>query len=139
DDRDLAQQLRPITKPVLLVANKTDNPQRDDLANEFYQLGLGEVYPVSGLHGRGVGDLLDVVVDLMPPSGGDEEESKTDEVRVAIVGRPNVGKSSLVNAFTGEQRMIVSEIAGTTRDAIDTMLEYRDERFLLIDTAGIRR
>jgi len=138
DDLDLAKQLRPSKVPVLVVVNKADNPERDYLAGDFYTLGLGEIYPVSGLHGRGVADLLDVVVELLPPAD-DEDEDKKDEVRVAIVGRPNVGKSSLVNAFTGEQRMIVSDIAGTTRDAIDTELEYRGEMFRLVDTAGIRR
>ncbi len=138
DDWDLAQELRPVKKPVMLVANKSDNPQRDDFAAEFYKLGLGEVYAASGLHGRGVADLLDQVVDLLPETASKEEQT-TDEIRVAIVGRPNVGKSSMVNAFTGEQRMIVSDIAGTTRDAIDTLLEYNGERFRLIDTAGIRR
>jgi len=137
DDQDLANRLRPIDKPVLVVVNKADNPQRDDFANEFYRLGLGEVYPVSGLHGRGVGDLMDVVVELLPPSS--EKRDEREEIRVAIIGRPNVGKSSMVNAFTGQQRMIVSSIAGTTRDAIDTELEYRGEKFRLIDTAGIRR
>jgi len=119
-----------------VVVNKSDNPGRDAIASEFYELGLGEIYPVSGVHGRGVADLLDEIVAVLPKVSGVEEK---DEIRVAIVGRPNVGKSSLVNAFTGESRMIVSDIAGTTRDAIDTMLEYRDERFRLIDTAGIRR
>jgi GTP-binding protein len=138
DDQDLADRLRGITKPVLVVVNKSDHPKRDDFAVEFYALGLGEVYPVSGLHGRGVGDLLDEVVSLLPTESG-PAEPKAEEVRVAIVGRPNVGKSSLVNAFTGEQRMIVSSLAGTTRDAIDTVLTYRDETFRLIDTAGIRR
>ncbi len=137
DDQDLANRLRPIEKPVLLVVNKADNATRDEFANEFYRLGMGQVYPVSGLHGRGVGDLMDVVVDLLPPSA--ETLDEREEIRVAIVGRPNVGKSSLVNAFTGRQRMIVSSIAGTTRDAIDTELEYRGEKFRLIDTAGIRR
>lgn len=136
DDQDLADQLRGFTKPLFLVVNKADNPQRDAVANEFFELGLGEIFPVSGLHGRGVADLLDEVVALLPEA---PETDEPDEIRVAIVGRPNVGKSSLVNAFTGERRMIVSEIAGTTRDAIDTLLEYRDERFRLIDTAGIRR
>lgn len=138
DDYELARELRPVKKPVLVAVNKTDNPERDAFANEFYALGLGEVYPISGLHGRGVADVMDVVVGLLPA----EEELETDEreeIRVAIVGRPNVGKSSMVNAFTGEQRMIVSDIAGTTRDAIDTALEYGGERFRLIDTAGIRR
>lgn len=138
DDLDLATELRPVKKPVLVVVNKADHPNRDSFANEFYSLGLGEVYPVSGLHGRGVADLMDIVVEMLPPAGEGEADEK-EEIRVAIVGRPNVGKSSLVNAFTGEQRMIVSDIAGTTRDAIDTQLEYKGERIRLIDTAGIRR
>ncbi|AIE85441.1 ribosome biogenesis GTPase Der [Fimbriimonas ginsengisoli] len=138
DDMDLARELRPVKKPVLVVVNKADNPERDSFANEFYSVGLGEVYPVSGLHGRGVADLMDVVVDLLPPASEIDVDDRT-EVRVAIVGRPNVGKSSMINAFTGEQRMIVSDIAGTTRDAIDTELEYHGEKFRLIDTAGIRR
>ncbi|HWD41426.1 MAG TPA: ribosome biogenesis GTPase Der [Fimbriimonas sp.] len=136
DDMDLANRLRGSHKPMFLVANKADSPNRDTLASEFYELGLGEIYPVSSVHGRGVADLLDQIVELLPEV---ETGEIKDEVRVAIVGRPNVGKSSLVNAFTGETRMIVSDIAGTTRDAIDTLLEYRGERFRLIDTAGIRR
>jgi GTP-binding protein len=137
DDIDLAEQLRGMKKPIYILVNKSDNPQRDTFADEFYRLGLGQVYPVSGLHGRGVADVLDEVVAELPTVLPDDE--KPDEVRVAIVGRPNVGKSSMVNAFTGEQRMIVSDIAGTTRDAIDTLLEYQGERIRLIDTAGIRR
>lgn len=138
DDMDLAKELRPVKKPVLVVANKADNPQRDTDVNDFYALGLGEIYPVSGLHGRGVADLLDTIVEMFPPVEEFEAEEK-EEIRIAIVGRPNVGKSSLVNAFTGEQRMIVSNIAGTTRDAIDTELVHNGEHFRLIDTAGIRR
>lgn len=138
DDIDLANRLRGVKKPVLIVVNKVDHPGREDLKYEFYRLGLGtDVWPVSGLHGRGTADLLDHIVELLPEV--DVAEDHREEVRVAIVGRPNVGKSSMVNAFTGEQRMIVSDIAGTTRDAIDTVLEYREERFRLIDTAGIRR
>jgi len=137
DDRDLANKLRGITTPVYIVVNKADHPGRDSFVTEFYELGLGEVWPVSGLHGRGVADLLDEVVAKLPE--GKAEEDQREEIRIAIVGRPNVGKSSLVNAFTGEQRMIVSDIAGTTRDAIDTVLEYQGEKFRLIDTAGIRR
>lgn len=137
DDRDLANSLRGIKKPLLIVVNKADHPKRDDWAAEFYGLGIGDIYPVSGLHGRGVGELLDVVASHLPTVNPEEEER--EEVRVAIVGRPNVGKSSMVNAFTGDTRMIVSDIAGTTRDAIDTVLEYSGERFRLIDTAGIRR
>jgi GTP-binding protein len=100
-------------------------------------MGLGQIYPISGLHGRGVADLLDEIVALLPEGAPDDDER--EEIRLAIVGRPNVGKSSMVNAFTGEQRVIVSDLAGTTRDAIDTQLEYRGEKFRLIDTAGIRR
>jgi GTPase len=137
DDRDLADRLRGVKKPIFLLVNKADHPNRDQFAHDFYGLGMGEPWPVSGLHGRGIGDLLDEVVPKIPEVTGEDEE--IEEIRLAIVGRPNVGKSSLVNAFTGEQRMIVSDIAGTTRDAIDTTLEYRNEQFRLIDTAGIRR
>ncbi|MBC8063422.1 MAG: ribosome biogenesis GTPase Der [Chlorobia bacterium] len=137
DDRDLADKLRGIKKPVYILINKSDHPGRDSLASEFYELGLGEIRPVSGLHGRGIADLLDEVVAKLPD--GAEPEDEREEIRLAIVGRPNVGKSSMINAFTGEQRMIVSDIAGTTRDAIDTVLEYGGEKFRLIDTAGIRR
>ncbi len=138
DDRDLAQRLRGVEKPIYLVLNKADHPHRDLVAGEFYELGIGEeVRPISGLHGRGVADLLDEIVARLPDIRLDEDVR--EEVRLAIVGRPNVGKSSLVNAFTGEQRMIVSDVAGTTRDAIDTLLEYKNEPFRLIDTAGIRR
>jgi GTP-binding protein len=137
DDRDLANQMRGIKIPVLVAVNKADNFDREDYAPEFYALGLGQVYPISALHGTGVADVLDEVV-LHLPKDIPEEEAK-EEIRLAIVGRPNVGKSSLVNAFTGEQRMIVSNIAGTTRDAIDTELVHEGEAFRLIDTAGIRR
>ncbi len=137
DDRVLANFLRPIKKPLFIVVNKADNPGRDAFSAEFYSLGLGDVWSVSGLHGRGIADLLDEIVALLPTS--DELKDEREEVRLAIVGRPNVGKSSLLNAFTGEQRSIVSDIPGTTRDAIDTQIEYKNERFRLIDTAGIRR
>ncbi|MCB8932416.1 MAG: ribosome biogenesis GTPase Der [Fimbriimonadaceae bacterium] len=135
-DYELADRLRGFPKPVLLVINKADHPGRDDAANEFYSLGLADVWPVSGLHGRGVADVLDEVARLLPDVDPTEV---AEEIALAIVGRPNVGKSSLLNAFTGEQRAIVSNIPGTTRDAIDTQIEYRDERFRLIDTAGLRR
>jgi GTP-binding protein len=137
DDRDLAERLRGIKKPVFIVANKADSPQREAFAGEFYELGFEHVFPVSSLHGRGVADLLDEIAPLLPEA--DEVVEGPEEIRLAIVGRPNVGKSSLLNAFTGEQRSIVSDIPGTTRDAIDTLVEYRDERFRLIDTAGLRR
>ncbi|MHB8635192.1 MAG: ribosome biogenesis GTPase Der [Fimbriimonadaceae bacterium] len=137
-DMDLANALRGIKTPVFLASNKADNAGRDQYVNEFYQLGVGDqLFAVSALHGRGVADLLDRIVEALPHA--DTVEDQREEVRIAIIGRPNVGKSSMVNAFTGEQRMIVSDIAGTTRDAIDTELEYKGERIRLIDTAGIRR
>jgi GTP-binding protein len=138
DDQALANALRGFEKPILLVVNKSDNSSRDGMANEFYGLGIGEdLFPVSAVHGRGVADLLDRVVELLPETTVDVDER--EELRIAIIGRPNVGKSSMVNAFTGQPRMIVSDLAGTTRDAIDTELEYAGEKFRLIDTAGIRR
>lgn len=136
DDRDLAEHLRRVKKPILVVVNKTDNPQREQLMGEFYELGLGEVFPISSLHGRGVAEVLDAVAERVPKV---DPETAEEDIRVAIVGRPNVGKSSMVNAFTGEQRTIVSDIPGTTRDAIDTELHYKGKRFRLVDTAGLRR
>jgi GTP-binding protein len=136
-DSDLANRLRGIKKPVLVVVNKSDNPQRDSLATEFYEMGLGDIWPVSSLHGRGVADVLDEVVKLLPEAEAEAEQ--VEEIRLAIVGRPNVGKSSLLNAFTGEKRAIVSDIPGTTRDTVDTVCDYKGERFRLIDTAGLRR
>jgi GTP-binding protein len=136
-DIELASQLRAIEKPILVVVNKADNPQHIALANEFYALGIGEVYAISSLHGTGVAEVLDRVVELFPEAPLEVEEQ--EETKLAIVGRPNVGKSSLLNAFTGEQRAIVSNVPGTTRDAIDTLIEYHDERIRLIDTAGLRR
>jgi GTPase len=137
DDRDLAHRMRGLKKPVFIVVNKADNRSRDSISGEFYELGLGDVWPVSSLHGRGVAELLDEVVQLLPSA--EEMAPKQDEIRLAIIGRPNVGKSSLLNAFAGETRSIVSNIPGTTRDAIDTLVESQGERYRLIDTAGIRR
>lgn len=136
-DIDLANSLRGVKKPVIVVANKADNPSRAAGVTEFYELGLGEVVPISGLHGHGVADVLDEVVRDFPRA--EELPDEPEEIRLAIVGRPNVGKSSLLNAFSGEERVIVSDIPGTTRDAIDTLITYRGETFRLIDTAGIRR
>jgi GTP-binding protein len=122
--------------PVLLVVNKCENEARRMAAMEFYELGLGEPYPISALHGIGTGDLLDALVATFDKEG---EEAEDDSVKIAIVGKPNVGKSSLLNQLLGEERAIVSPIAGTTRDAIDTKLTYGDVPMVLIDTAGIRR
>jgi GTP-binding protein len=124
------------TPPVLLVVNKCENEARRLAAMEFYELGLGEPYPISALHGTGTGDMLDALVDTFKKEG---EEAEDDSVKVAIVGKPNAGKSSLLNQLLGEERAIVSPIAGTTRDAIDTKLTFGDVPMVLIDTAGIRR
>jgi GTP-binding protein len=136
-DEELAAILRASSKPVIVVANKADNPRRDLEAVEFHRLGLGGPWPVSALHGHGTGDLLDEVVARLPGGGG---RAVGDEaIRVAILGRPNVGKSSLVNALLGRERVIVSELPGTTRDAIDTVLQRDGTTFVLVDTAGLRR
>jgi GTP-binding protein len=136
-DEEVADILRRSRKPVLVVANKVDDPRRDDDALEFHRLGLGEPVPLSALHGHGTGDLLDAVVAALPGEG--PPEAGEEAVRVAVLGRPNVGKSSLVNALVGEERVIVSDAPGTTRDAIDTVLRRGDTSFLLVDTAGMRR
>src|SRR5215218_8593273 len=136
-DEELAAILRRARKPVLLLANKIDDPGQDALALEFHRLGLGDPVPLSAQHGHGTGDLLDAVVTMLPGSG--PQEVGEDAIRVAILGRPNVGKSSLLNALLGEERVIVSEVPGTTRDAIDTVLQRGDRTFVLVDTAGLRR
>ena len=137
-DQDIADVLRMSKVPLLLVVNKADNPRLMQDAAEFYGLGLGEVYSVSAAHGHGVADLLDEVVKLFPPDF-DSEEVDEDEIRLAIIGRPNVGKSSLMNSILGEERVIVSPIPGTTRDTIDTDFEWDGQKLVLLDTAGIRR
>ncbi|HHW44221.1 MAG TPA: ribosome biogenesis GTPase Der [Desulfotomaculum sp.] len=136
-DQEVAALLRRTRKPVLLVVNKIENFQRAGEWTEFYRLGLGEPIPVSAAQGMNTGDLLDRLVAVLPPAAEDEEEP--DTLRIAVIGRPNVGKSSLVNALLGEERVIVSEIPGTTRDAIDTYFTLNGRRYLLVDTAGIRR
>ena len=136
-DEELAVLLRNTGKPVFLAANKSESSKVENEAGEFYQFGF-EVVPISAEHGNGVGDLLDDVFDELE-FGDEESEGRPDELRLAIIGRPNVGKSSLLNQILGEERVIVSPIAGTTRDAIDTELTLEDRKFRLIDTAGIRR
>ncbi|MDX6493614.1 MAG: GTPase [Gaiellaceae bacterium] len=136
-DEEIAELLRASNKPVLVIANKIVDPSRDFEAAEFYRLGLGDPIPLSGLHGHGTGDLLDTVVEMLPGEG--RAETGEEAIRVAILGRPNVGKSSLLNALLGEERVIVSEVPGTTRDAIDTILVRGERTFVLVDTAGLRR
>jgi GTP-binding protein len=135
-DREVADILRQANKPVIVAANKLESAKLWDQAYEFYELALGEVFPISALHGTGTGNLLDAIAQAIPPS---DEEEDDDSIKVAILGRPNVGKSTLLNQLMGEERAIVSPIAGTTRDAIDTRLEWDGESITLIDTAGIRR
>jgi GTP-binding protein len=137
-DEEVADILRRGDVPVVVAANKVDSARDLALAHDFHGLGLGEPMPVSAAQGLGTGDLLDRVVELLPPAEK-EPEVEEDLVRLAVIGRPNVGKSSLVNAFLGRERVIVSEAAGTTRDAIDTELEVEGRRLRLVDTAGIRR
>lgn len=136
-DEAIADWLRQQSVPVVLAVNKCESVQQGLIqAAEFWSLGLGEPYPVSAIHGNGTGDLLDRLVTYLPPTNALDDVVETN---VAIVGRPNVGKSSLLNAFVGESRAIVSPISGTTRDAIDTVVERRGQRYRLIDTAGIRK
>jgi GTP-binding protein len=139
-DYEVAEMLRRAGKTTLLVANKADNQRRaDESSPEFYELGLGEPVAVSAINGGGVGELLDMVADMLPLLPEEAARSVERPLRVAIVGRPNVGKSALTNALLGEDRVIVSEIAGTTRDAIDTPMQFQGHAISLVDTAGIRR
>ena len=138
-DEELAEILRAAHKPVLVLANKIDDPSQDALALELHRLGLGDPLPLSGMHGHGTGDLLDEVVARLEDIGEARPAIGDEAIRVAILGRPNVGKSSLFNALIGAERTIVSEVPGTTRDAIDTVLERDGRVFQLVDTAGLRR
>ena len=141
DDEEVARILRKSDKPVFLAVNKMDAPGRTDELWEFYQLGLGDPWPVSSIHGHGTGDLLDEVVATLdaldlPEDDGEEQDPA---INVAIIGRPNAGKSSLTNCMVGANRSIVSDVAGTTRDAIDTTVEHDGTRYTIVDTAGLRR
>ena len=137
-DHDVADALRRAAKPVLLVANKAESEPRRQASVEFYELGFGEPLPVSAHHGTGIDELLDLVASSLPPIPADEGVA-AEALRVAIIGRPNVGKSLLLNAILGEERVIVSEEPGTTRDSIDTPFQYSGRQLVLVDTAGIRR
>ncbi|WP_407398777.1 ribosome biogenesis GTPase Der [Anaerovibrio sp.] len=136
-DEEVGHMLRSAKKPVVLAINKIDSPQLEANIYEFYNLGLGDPIGISASNALGLGDLLDAVVESFPKN--DYEEKEEDEISIAVIGRPNVGKSSIVNALIGEERVIVSDVAGTTRDAIDTHFVSDDNKFMLIDTAGMRR
>ena len=137
-DREIALMLKKSGKPIVLVCNKADNYERDkNDVYEFYNLGLGEPMPISAANAIGIGDVLDAIYEKFPPKENDEDED--DIIKVAVIGKPNVGKSSLINKILGEKRTIVSDIAGTTRDAIDTYFENDEGKYVLIDTAGIRK
>lgn len=136
-DEHVAKILYRSKKPVVLAVNKIDNPDMRDLVYDFYSLGFGEPYPISGSHGIGLGDVLDAVAEAFPKN--EVEEREDDVIYFSLIGRPNVGKSSLVNAMLGEERVIVSDVAGTTRDAIDTPYEYDGQKYKIIDTAGMRK
>jgi GTP-binding protein len=134
-DETIGSMLRSSKKPVVVVVNKCDNATADMNASEFYALGLGDPFPISALNGRSTGDFLDAVIEHLDEGSGEEDT----RLKIAIVGRPNVGKSSLTNALLGKDRMVVTPVAGTTRDAIDSVLTYYGEQIVLIDTAGLRR
>lgn len=137
DDLDVADFLRRAGKPVLLVVNKIDGPKQEALVPAFFQLGFSPLYPVSAAHGLGIEGLLETIVEHLPPSGPAEESPPG--IRIAVLGRPNVGKSSFINRVLGEDRLLVSDTPGTTRDAVDTPLVWEGRSYVLIDTAGIRR
>lgn len=141
DDEEVARILRKTSKPVLLAVNKLDTPNKLDELWEFYQLGLGDPFPISATHGHGTGDLLDEVVDHLRKVDCSFEDEEDDEgiINVAIIGRPNAGKSSLTNRLTNNDRSIVSDVAGTTRDAIDTVVVHDGKKYRIVDTAGLRR
>ncbi len=135
-DAEIGEMLRRGDRPVLLLANKADNEARQAAATEFYELGLGDPMPVSAYHGLGVREVQDRLLEILPEVAAG---AAVGQLRLAIVGRPNVGKSSIVNAILGQERVIVSDVPGTTRDVVDTPFEYKDQPMLLVDTAGIRR
>jgi GTP-binding protein len=135
-DQEIANVLRQADTPVMVVANKADNQEREWAASEFYQLGLGDVHPVSSTNKRGVDDMMRALVEALP---GTEEEADEDRVRISLVGKPNVGKSSLVNATLGFDRAIVTEMPGTTRDTVQSLVQYEDRELMLVDTAGMRK
>ena len=139
EDADVARILRKSGKPIVLAVNKADSPKQELNVYEFYNLGLGEPFPISAANHLGIGDLLDAVVAKFPQNKAGVFDNDEDQIKVALIGRPNVGKSSIFNSLVGQERSIVSDVAGTTRDAIDTPVVRNDQKYLFIDTAGMRR
>ncbi len=139
EDQEVANILRRSQKPIVLVVNKADSPKQEMGIFEFYNLGIGEPVPISAANHLGLGDMLDAVVEKFPSTVTSGEEQDEDEIKVALIGRPNVGKSSIFNCLVGQERSIVSDVAGTTRDAIDTPVTIDKQKYLFIDTAGMRR
>jgi GTP-binding protein len=137
-DIEIARRMSRSDLPCLLVANKADNNQLENEVFDFLKLGLGDPLPISATIGRGIGELLDRLVELLPEEDHPSED-ETKSVRVAVVGRPNVGKSSFINRLIGQERLIVTPVAGTTRDAVDTEFEFEDQKYVLVDTAGLRK
>lgn len=139
EDADVARILRKSGKPIVLAVNKADSPKQELNVYEFYNLGLGEPFPISAANHLGIGDLLDAVVAKFPQNKAGVFDNDEDQIKVALIGRPNVGKSSIFNSLVGQERSIVSDVAGTTRDAIDTPVVRNGQKYLFIDTAGMRR
>jgi GTP-binding protein len=138
-DLEVAKMLRRVEKPVIYVINKIDGDRQEEIVSDFYEMGIDHPLTVSAEHGRGIGELIDTVLDLLPEAPPISEAEAESETRMAIIGRPNVGKSSLVNRLLGRERMVANPVAGTTRDSVDTPFMYNRKRYVLIDTAGIRR
>src|SRR6056297_2365298 len=137
-DEDIAQLLYRTNKEVILVVNKVEDfSNQEEISWEFYSLGFGDPYLISAEHGKNTGELLDEVISKLPEA--DEDEVSEEKINIAVIGKPNVGKSSLVNHLLGKERVIVSDMPGTTRDAVDTLIEWKDIHFNFIDTAGLRR
>ena len=137
-DEEIAEILQKCNVKILLAVNKVDNQQSESAIHEFYSLGLGDPFPISAMAGRNIGDLLDIILSLMPGSKNIDAED-TENIKIAVLGRPNVGKSSYINTILGQNKLIVTEIAGTTRDSIDTEIQYKKNKIILIDTAGLRK
>lgn len=138
-DEIVCDMLRKVGKPFVIAVNKADSNAREQAVNEFYKLGDVELFPISALHGKNVDDVLDYIIDYIPEEEDLEDEDEDEAIKIAVIGRPNVGKSSLLNAWLGEDRVIVTPLAGTTRDSVDVYFTYKNDKYIITDTAGIRK